>query len=140
MTEAEYWRDCQNLSTEIDGAIAIYETSEEVNNLAGSDTAVLECLNRSPLFWRIHKYSLQSALFMSMGRIFDSAPDAHSAHRVVGSTIAHPEMFSKEALAARKRNGGPEPEWLPEYLAEVWVPTAADLRPLKEARNSRPAI
>jgi hypothetical protein len=51
---------------------------------------------------------------------------------LVSATIAHPDFFSKEALAGRKRDGETDPEWLQAYLADVWVPTAKDLRPLRK--------
>jgi hypothetical protein len=132
MTEAAYWQSCRNLSTEIDSAIAIFETNEEVNRLARTDENILRCLNESPLFWRVHTYSLQASLFMTLGRLFDRNPDADSIHKFLAATVGQPEMFSKDALANRKRGGGPEPEWLQDYLADVWEPSAADLRPMKK--------
>lgn len=41
-------------------------------------------------------------------------------------------MFSKEALAERKRKQSPNAdEWLPEYLKTVYVPSSEDFRRLK---------
>ena len=141
LTEAEFWSDVQLLFTEIEDAIAIFHTAEEINRLAVADQEILRLLDEDVLFWKVQVYSLQASLFIILGRILDSAPGAHSIHKVVNATLSHPEFFSKEALAARKMAGASKPEWLDDYIAKAWAPCAvAELRHLKKAlatHNSR---
>jgi hypothetical protein len=132
MTETEYWSECNLLLTEIDDATAIFHTYEEVNRLALEDEHVLLALNADALFWKIQVYSLQTALFIVLGRIFDINPDAHSIHRVVRATQEHSEFFSKEAIAARKCASGIKPDWLDAFLAGVWEIEPEPLRSLRK--------
>jgi hypothetical protein len=137
MTEAEYWSDCQYLKNEIDYAVEFFEAQEEINRLAISDEAILKALNADALFWVIRQHSLQLSLFITLGRIFDESKDAHSAHRVIGATLKHPEFFSKNALAARKCAGRAKPDWLDSFMSDTWEPNTQELRPLKKALTAQ---
>jgi hypothetical protein len=138
LTEAEYWEDVQLLSNEIEDAVAVFQTYEAINQAALEDAAIFRLLNEDALFWNVQVHSLQMSLFMVLGRIFDSASDAHSIHRVVNATLGHLEFFSKEALTARRMEGGSKPEWLGPFVAGAWVPsTAADIRHLKKELGVR---
>jgi len=134
MTQTEYWRDVNLLSLEIEDAIAIVQTYEEIGRLAREDPEILLALNKEPLFWNVQVYSLQTSLFILLGRIFDQDPAARSIHTVVSATLGHLDFFSREALRARKVvPGTPEPDWLDGFVAAAWVPdTVADLRHLKK--------
>jgi len=121
MIEAKYWNECKLLSTEIDNAMAIFHTSEEIS-LALVDEQMFLALNADALFWKIQLYSLQTALFIVLGRIFDTRANAHSIHKLFKATETHPEFFSKEAITARQRSSGVKPDWLDEFLIGVWEP------------------
>lgn len=60
--------------------------------------------------------------------------DAHSIHNFANITLAQPELFSRDALTARRMGGATErPEWLDAFVAGAWVPNGAnDLRHLKK--------
>ena len=124
----------QILSAEVEHAVAIYWTLEEVNRLALEDRDVLIGLNRDAGFWNVHAYSLQCAMFVTIARIFDAEPDAISIHKVANLTLANLYIFSKSALEARKRKlSGPNISWLEEYMRSAWEPaSAADLRNFKK--------
>ena len=93
---------------------------------------MLRVLDEGPLFWRVQAHCLQASLLITLGRIFDEDPRSRSIHTVVNATIGHPELFSKQALAGRKRGGGPKPEWLDDFITAAWAPTSAgELRHLK---------
>lgn len=111
MTEEEYWSDCQLLSTEIDDALAVFFTYEEINRLALEDKRILNRLNADALFWKVLVHSLQTSLFIILGRIFDRGDDAHSIHKVL-QAIDHSEYFSgrrfwpgEQPVVGRSRNG-----------------------------------
>lgn len=133
LTEAEYRGDVELLHAEIDHAIAIFHTREEINRLAAEDQGIRRILDADADFWNVQAHSLQESLFIRLGRILDTDPDAHSIHRIVRTTLGHPEFFSTNALAARKMAGGPKPAWLDGYIAKAWPPSNAnELRPLKQ--------
>jgi hypothetical protein len=133
MTETEYWREVQFLSIEVEDVIAIFQTYEQIHSLALADRAVFDAFNRDALFWKIHVYSLQTSLFIILGRILDEASDAHSIHNLLNATLSHIEFFSQEALSSRRMSGGLKPEWLDDFIASAWFPKGAtDLRHLKK--------
>lgn len=114
---------------------------EEINRLALGDAKVFVAMNEQPLFWQAHRAASQAALFMCLGRIFDTGESAKSIHRLVRITRANLHVFSKAALGARKTGYGPKPPWLDVYLQGVWEPqTGADLKFLKDAVKPHAAV
>lgn len=139
-TDAEYGAELRIVSKDIEGAVILHHTREEINRLALVDGAILRVLNEEAQFWKTQVHSLQATLFITMARIFDKAPKGHSIHRLLNNTIGHSEFFSEQALAARKTGYGPEPDWLKSFLRGIWVPhTASDLRHLKRSLSPHAA-
>jgi len=137
VTDSEYWKEVQFLSVEIEDAIAVFHTYEEMNRFAVEDSNVYDALNRDPLFWNVQSFALQITLFIVLARLFDSSSETHSIHKLLNDTLGNVAFFSKEALALRKlaiRPNEARPIWLDDFLSTAWEPKgAADLRPLKKA-------
>lgn len=134
MSEAEYMRLYDVLDGHVDAAIGCFYTDVVLNGYAADNRSVFAFLNRNAAFWNLHRYSLQSTCFMILGRIFDTASDAHSIHALLAATIQHPEFFSKEALRQRKISlVHGTPDWLEDRVNEAWEPTTSELRSLKKA-------
>jgi len=133
MTQGEFWGEIQLLSTEIEDAITIFHTYEEINRLTVEDAEIYRVLNEDALFWKCQRYCLQTSLFIILSRIFDRAKDARSIHKVIRAAVGHPEWFSKEALATRKRTEGFPTDGLNQYLGTAWAPsTPVEVRHLKK--------
>jgi len=109
LEESQYWSNIDLLFSEIEAVIAVFHTAEEINTLARNDPNVLRALNKDPLFWRIQVHALQTTLFITLGRIFDTGSDAITIQRVVRETRGHMEFFTRQALGARKAGSGPTP-------------------------------
>lgn len=133
MTESKYVEELNLISDDVDTAIKCFYTYIEIHNYAAEDQRIYRAINKEPEFWKINLYSLQTAFFIALARIFDDGKDAHSIHKLLTATVAHPEFFSKEALGARRTAGGPKPEWLDTYLSDIFEPQVADLRALKKS-------
>ena len=134
MTPAKYWSEVQLLSAEIEDAIVIFHTYEEINRLAIHDKATLRLLNKDPLFWQTQMHCLQTSLFLTLSRIFDTEANAHTIHTLINATLGNLQLFSAAELASRKTGGGSKPAWLDNYMAEAWIPKGVkDLRHLKKA-------
>lgn len=131
MEETEFWRDYELIRGEVDRSIETFYTYLSIHKVANDNREIYLTMNRNPSFWNINLYALQTTFFITMGRIFDDGKDAHSVHKLVSSALAHPEFFSKEALAKRKTRGQGKPTWLEEYLENVFEPGIADLRSIK---------
>lgn len=134
LTEQKYWAEVQLLSKEIEAAQIIYNTYEEINRLALKNKEAFKTFNRHPQFWNTHMHCLQTTLFMTLSRIFDNHPNAHTIHTVVRDTLGNIAFFSAESIERRKMHDGPRPEWLDDYMNSVWVPAdVSELRYLKKS-------
>jgi len=136
MTESEYWHELDVLDADIDHVFETFHVLEGINQLSKDNEAVFAILNKNALFWNTQARSLQTALFIGLARIFDSDPNAHSIHRAVSLTLAHPEFFSKDSLYKRRMQlaNNVKPEWLDGFVQQTWSPKdASELRYLKKA-------
>jgi hypothetical protein len=134
-SESDYFNQVRLLDSEIEEAIVIFHTAEEINNLALRDARIYEALNKEPKFWQTYRSTCQTALFMGLGRIFDSTPGGHSIQKVISSPMENFAFFSSAALKARRMRGlTDEPKWLTAFVAAAWQPkSAADLKFLKKS-------
>jgi hypothetical protein len=129
---AEFEAQLELFRTEGQSAIQFFYAWDATHAVAAADKAVFKLLNQAPLFWNTALGALQSSTLVALGRIFDPDPKNHSVTRLLSLAHANPEIFSKEALAERKRRLSPSAdEWLSDYLKTAYVPTGADFRRLK---------
>ncbi len=136
MTESEFWDDLQHLSTEVEHAIEIYYVYEEINHLGAKSSAAFSAFNNDALFWNVQALSLQTSLFIILGRIFDTSPDALSIRRVLNSASAHPEFFSRQSLAARMAERKIGQEYIDNLIVGAWAPSdGSDFKYLKKATS-----
>ncbi len=132
ITEVDYVRELDLIRNEINTAIECFYTYLEIHRYAAEERLIHSAINTQAAFWNITLYSLQATFFLTLGRIFDDGRDSHSIHKLLVSTVAHPEFFSKEALSARRRFNEGNLEWLDEYVAQAFEPSITDLRELKK--------
>jgi len=127
MDEKAYWHEYELTRNDVHIAIESFYTNQEVNNCAAENPSIYDAINKESSFWIIQQYGLQIAFFLALGRIFDTDRRSHTIDKFLSTTVAHPEFFSKDALAARKQGGGPKPDWLDHFLIGVCEPSAAEL-------------
>jgi len=133
ITEHEFWEHVQSISAEVDDALAVFHTYEEILRL-GSEDAVFRAFNANAMFWNVQKVSLQTTIFVALNRLFETDPNALSIHRLLNETLAHPEFFSKDALRKRKGDLKIGSEYLDALIDGAWAPAdASELRYLKKA-------
>lgn len=129
----EFETQLELFRTEVQSALQFFYAWDSTHAVAAKNKSVVLLLNQAPLFWNTALGALQTSTLVALGRVFD--PDTtnnHSVTRLLTLAHANLDIFSKEALAARKRNlSANADEWLPEYLAAVYVPTSDDFRRLK---------
>ena len=139
MNEAQYWRYYDAVRGDVVKASYSYFTSKEIHAFARDSRDNFNMLNAHATFWNTALHGLQTASFMALSRLFDQGPNVHSMERFLGHTAAHPEFFTREAFDRRRMKDVPDgvrPDWLDNYVANIWVPTAEHLRDL--ARMLRP--
>lgn len=117
---------------EVTNACWSFYVWKHINNFASNDGVVLKVLNENALSWRVITHSLQSTFLITLGRLFDNDGRSLTAETLLKLCIANIDQFGKEPLRARKlaSMGGPEPDWLDDYLSEAYLPTEEDLMSL----------
>jgi AbiU2 len=129
---SEFEHQLELFRTEAEGAVQFFFAWDAVHAVASKDKSVVRLLNESPLFWNTNLAALQAASLVALGRIFDADTNNFSVTRLLTFAHANLDIFSKEALAERKRKlSANADQWLPEYLAQAYVPTRDDFRALK---------
>lgn len=118
--------------TEAEGAIQYYYGWQTIHAVAAENEAVFRLLNEAPLFWNTTLGALQTAALAALGRVFDPDQRNHNVNRLLALAGANLDIFSKKALAERKRKASANADqWLDEYLRGVYEPTTDDFRRLK---------
>jgi hypothetical protein len=134
MTEDEYNRQFTAMQGEVTAATNAFYTYVEIHKFASETQQNYEKINRDANFWNILLYGLQTTWFIALGRIFDRSSGAYSIKDFLAATVAHKGLFSKRALADRKRNAvRGEPCWLDDYLKTAWEPSTPDLEGIAAA-------
>lgn len=133
MQETEYKRDFKLIADQITGATSAYYTYREIHKFASERNDNYQKINRDGHFWEGQLYALQTTWFIILGRIFDPTRGAYAIHDFLKATVAYKGLFSKDALAERKRKaaGQAEPEWLADYLRSAWEPGTVDLEKIR---------
>lgn len=137
-TVAEFERELEIFRIETQGAIQFVYAWQAIHDVAAADDRVLKTINRSPLFWRTNLGGLQIAAMIALGRVFDPDQGNHNVSRLLSMAHGNLQLFSKTALAERKRSLDRNADtWLPEYLRSSYEPTSADFRRLKRYLSQR---
>jgi len=102
-----------------------------IQHAASKSRKLLNRLNNTPTFWLSCSAALQSSAYISLGRIFDTKSNYNVA-ALLDAMEKNLELFQREGLASRKRNGSEiDPPWLPEYLERAYYPTIKDVNRLR---------
>lgn len=107
---------------------------------ASTDKKARAAIDQRALFWNTNLGALQVALFIALGRAFDERTDTHNIKRLVELAKTHPEIFSRAALAARKRKLSPGAKWIRGYVREAHEPTPGDFRRIQRFVDRRRSI
>lgn len=103
-----------------------------VQHAASTSSRLLARLNMTPTFWLTHSAASQVAAYVCLGRVFDTN-SRYNIDALLNSFEANLALFSKSALAERKRDGKAEdPPWLAAYLAKSHYPDAKDIARLRK--------
>jgi hypothetical protein len=122
---------------EAEWGIQFFYSYLAVHIIASENKEVLQLLNTASLFWKTVLGSLQTSTFITLGRLFDQR-SKHSIDRLLKIAESNIAIFSKEALAGRKRrDSSTADEWLNDYLRDVYVPKADDFRRLRRYVKKR---
>jgi AbiU2 len=134
---SEFEAELEVLRTEAEAVTQFFYAFLTIHAVMGDNKKVHRALNQSALLWKTTLGSLQTATFITLGRIFDQG-SAHNVDRVLGLAQRYPGIFAKSALGKRKQaQSDTAPSWLPAYLSEAYVPTKMDFRRLRTHVHAR---
>lgn len=124
------------LRQEVETAIRVFYAYEAMSKLL-SEQQYVDLVNKNVYFWKIFLSSVQTKLFIALGRLYDDSNDAFSFHRFVNACKENIEDFGYESLEKRKLNGSStRPEWLDDYLRDAYFAKIKDIDAL--SRLARP--
>lgn len=129
--EQRFDEELEVFRTEEESATQFFFAYLGIHAVAFEDNRVLDLLNSAPLFWNTCAGALQMSAFIALGRVFDQK-STHNIDNVLRIAQDNPQIFSKDALAARKhKSTGNKPDWLIEFLKGAYEPTPKDFRRLR---------
>lgn len=135
MTEAEFLQSHTILTNEVEDALQSFCIYLEIDNFADQHPLALRRMNIYPDFWLSIRHAQQTNFMVTLGRVFDTDLRSHSIHRLLKEMVKHPEYFGRDAFANRRRGSSPgaDPEYLADYLKDVFEPDKATLEELRSA-------
>jgi hypothetical protein len=129
--EEQFERELEVFRTEAETGAQFFYAFLLIHASAGARRPVFRLLNTAPLFWKTILGGLQTAAFVSLGRIFDQK-STHNLGGLLRLAQDNPQIFSKASLAQRKQGSSKTPpHWLDSYLKHAYVPKPSDFRPLR---------
>jgi hypothetical protein len=91
----------------------------------------IEALNATPLFWITVRGGLAQYALIALGRVFDQSSPRNMDTILRLTYESREHVFSKHALAGRKRAGSDNAdEWLAAFMERASAPTIADFKRL----------
>jgi hypothetical protein len=106
-----------------------------IRTFAYDDPKLLRWLNQAHLLAKTIDYALLKASFIALGRIFDRN-GRHNISVLIQVARQNIHVFSRDALADRKRQLGLEEKEIAEYVCDRYVPTSEDFDRLEQEVES----
>lgn len=115
---------------ETETTIRVFYTLKRFNEYLTDEDGV-EKVNKNVHFWMIFEASLQSKLFIGLRRLFEDQNDPLTFQNFINKCKANIHEFSKSSLEKRRLEGQSiRPDYLDDYLNEVYTPTIDDFHML----------
>ena len=131
--EKTFSHELEVFRIEVDSAIQFFYARLSIHSFLVKNEKALRLVNETPLFWLTIAGALQTSFFISLGRIFDQETKTHNVYKLLKISQDNSDIFSKEALEARKRKESENAnEWIDDFMKNVYVPTDSDFRRLKK--------
>ena len=129
--ECNFSRELEVFRNEVEAGTRFFFAYLTIHATARKRKEVFTLLNKTPLFWNTCTYALQTASYITLGRVFDHQ-SPHNIDRVLQQGQSNLQIFSKAALGQRRQPSEPtRPDWLDEFISKAYVPTIDDFRRLR---------
>lgn len=122
----------QNFQNEANNVARYVYTDFSIKHAASKSLNLLFRLNHTPTFWNTTSAALQTAAYISLGRIFDKK-SCYNIDQLIRSAESNIDLFQRAALAKRKCEiARGTPLWLDQYLNEAYYPNPKDFTEIKK--------
>jgi hypothetical protein len=128
--EIEFEDRLDMFGKEVEAANQFYYSSMAIHHTYSVDQSVKKALDGHGLVTMTVLAGLQTSMIVTLGRIFDNESN-YTIHKLLTFMREHPELFTTEALRARKvRANYPKPvdSWIDRHFSHV--PTLEDFNEL----------
>jgi hypothetical protein len=111
-----------------------------IHAVGGQNRNVHRQLNEHALFWNTTLRALQTALLISLGRVFDNR-SKHNIAKLLGTMDGNRSVFTRKSLRTRKyATFSNDPAQLAGYMSDVVAPHKGDFRRMsKQVKRWRSA-
>lgn len=135
-TFEEYYQEYEKEVEELLGYFLCWRMLREKTN---SDPDLLAAIQNNSRSWIIIQNSLLKGFITVLHRIFEGNKKHYSIFDLIDFCIKNIDIFSKEKLRIRKNQGSNkgEPDWLSEYMKNVYVPIEGDFYKLLEKAKEK---
>lgn len=128
----EFQVQLRNFDNEVRNAVRYLYADLAIQHAASQSQRLLHRLNDTPTFWLTTAAALQTAAYISIGRIFDK-DSRYTLEKLLAVAESNLIIFQREALENRKMDGhSTQPEWLAEYLNNAYYPSMSDFSRLRK--------
>ena len=140
MTDAAqiFETELEILGTEAESAAQFVYAYGAIHEVAEKNTEIVTLLNTAPLFWNTILGALQMSAFIVLGRVFDDDKSSHGVARLLSLAMASPQIFTRDALAARKQSISPAK--LDGFLSTTYELLPSDLEFLQQKVSENKAV
>jgi hypothetical protein len=119
-------------------ACAVYVYTElTFHHLTSSEPRLIDGVRQHAAFWNGVLGGLQTAVFVTLGRLFDDDQQTYNLENALRYAEQHPGIFSRDALAARKRAAGVGPDEAALYVKDAFVLERGGLAALRAEFNAK---
>lgn len=129
--EAQFEAALEHIRQDAWSGIQLLYLDLAFNDALRKNKDYLAVVNQTPVLWNSTRHGWQCGYMIALGRAYDRKTQ-HNLGALLKLFAKSPEIFSKAALADRKREGSTNAdEWLPDFMRDVHVPTTADVKRLQ---------
>lgn len=117
----------ETLQKEVETTIRVFYAYEAMAKLL-SEQQYVDLVNNNVHFWKIFLSSIQTKLFIALGRLYDDSNDAFSFKNFMKICRKNINEFGQNYLEKRKLKGTSiRPEWLDDYLKDAYFAETGDI-------------
>jgi len=128
----EFLTQLENFDKESRNAARYAYADFAIQHAASKSKRLLNRLNETPTFWLAVSAAIQTATYISLGRIFDNN-SPYNINQLLCSAELNISKFQREAVAKRAREGHKsDPPWLSEKLNGAYYPKQIDFLRLRK--------